>query len=61
MVVEGEYCTARQDHSFLAPDAGLAQPDGRGGVILTGATQWVHSDQEQVAHALGMPLEKVSL
>jgi CO/xanthine dehydrogenase Mo-binding subunit len=59
VVVEGEYCTARQDHSFLAPDAGLAQPDGRGGVILTGATQWVHSDQEQVAHALGMPLEKV--
>lgn len=59
VVVEGEYCTARQDHSYLAPDAGLAQPDGRGGVILTGATQWVHSDQEQVAHALGMPLEKV--
>lgn len=59
VVVEGEYCTARQDHSFLAPDAGLAAPDGRGGVIITGATQWVHSDQEQVAHALGMPLEKV--
>ena len=59
VVAEGEYCTARQDHSFLAPDAGLAVPDGRGGVILTGATQWVHSDQEQVAHALGMPTEKV--
>jgi CO/xanthine dehydrogenase Mo-binding subunit len=59
VVVEGEYCTARQDHSFLAPDAGLAAPDGRGGVIITGATQWVHSDQEQLAHALGMPMEKV--
>lgn len=59
VVVEGEYCTARQDHSFLAPDAGIAAPDGRGGVIITGATQWLHSDQEQVAHALGMPQEKV--
>lgn len=59
VVAEGEYCTARQDHSFLAPDAGLASPDGRGGVIITGATQWVHSDQEQLAHALGMPMEKV--
>ena len=59
VVAEGEYCTARQDHSFLAPDAGLATPDGCGGVILTGASQWLHSDQEQVAHALGMPQEKV--
>ena len=40
--VEGEYCTARQDHSFMAPDAGLARPDGKGGVEVIGATQWVH-------------------
>ncbi|MEB3264878.1 MAG: molybdopterin cofactor-binding domain-containing protein [Synechococcus sp.] len=59
VVAEGEYLTSRQDHSFLAPDAGLAHPDGEGGVVLIGASQWVHSDQEQVAHALGMPSEKV--
>lgn len=59
VVAEGEYSLARQDHSFLAPDAGMAEPDGEGGVILTGASQWVHSDQEQVAYALGMPNEKV--
>lgn len=57
--VEGEYTTARQDHSFLAPDAGIARPDGHGGVEVIGATQWVHADQPQIAAALGLPLEKV--
>lgn len=57
--VEGEYFTARQDHSFMAPDAGLALPDGRGGVEVIGATQWVHADRAQIAFALGLPEEKV--
>ena len=56
---EGEYFTARQDHSFMAPDAGLARPDGRGGVEVIGATQWVHADRPQIAAALGLPEEKV--
>jgi len=59
VVVEGEYTTARQDHSFLGLDGGLAQPDGRGGVRLIGASQWVHSDCRQVAAALGLPPERV--
>lgn len=57
--VEGEYCTARQDHSFMAPDAGLARPDGKGGIDVIGATQWVHADRAQIAFALGLPEEKV--
>ena len=57
--VEGEYLTPRQDHSFLAPDAGIAKPDGKGGIILTGATQWVHADREQIAASLAFPEEKV--
>lgn len=57
--VEGEYRTSRQDHSFLAPDAGLARPDGQGGVVVTGATQWVHADRSEIAHCLGLPEEKV--
>ena len=57
--VEGEYSTARQDHSFMAPDAGLARPDGRGGVEVIGATQWVHADRAQIAMSLGLPQEKV--
>ncbi len=57
--VEGTYTTARQDHSFMAPDAGLARPDGQGGVEVIGATQWVHADLSQVAASLGLPQEKV--
>lgn len=56
---EGEYVTARQDHAFLAPDAGLARPDGRGGVEIVGAAQWVHAERPQIAAALGLPEEMV--
>ena len=56
---EGEYVTARQDHAFLAPDAGLARPDGRGGVEIIGAAQWVHAERPQIAAALGLPEERV--
>jgi len=59
VIAEGEYCTGRQDHAYLAPDAGIAQPDGRGGVEVIGASQWLPSDQEQIATALGMPRDKV--
>ena len=59
VVAEGEYTTPRQDHSFLAPDAGLARPDGRGGVEIIGATQWLQSDQQQIAAALCLPKEMV--
>jgi CO/xanthine dehydrogenase Mo-binding subunit len=59
VVAEGEYTTPRQDHSFLAPDAGLARPDGRGGVEIIGATQWLQSDQRQIAEALSLPKEMV--
>ncbi len=56
---EGEYVTARQDHAFLAPDAGIARPDGRGGVEIIGAAQWVHAERPQIAAALGLPEEMV--
>lgn len=56
---EGEYVTPRQDHAFLAPDAGIARPDGRGGVEIIGAAQWVHADRPQIAAALGLPEELV--
>ncbi len=59
VVAEGEYTTPRQDHSFLAPDGGLARPDGRGGVEVIGATQWVQSDRKQIADALSLPKEMV--
>ena len=61
VVVTGEYATGMQDQAFLGPEAGLAIPDGQGGVDLYVATQWLHVDQRQVCAALGLPPDQVRL
>jgi CO/xanthine dehydrogenase Mo-binding subunit len=59
VVVESSYRTHAQEHAYLQPEAGLAyvRPDGRVEVICAG--QWMHEEQEQVAHSLGLPVEQV--
>jgi CO/xanthine dehydrogenase Mo-binding subunit len=59
VIVEGRYRTHAQEHAYLQPEAGLAhvRPDGRVEVIVAG--QWMHEDQAQIAHSLGLPLEQV--
>jgi CO/xanthine dehydrogenase Mo-binding subunit len=57
--VAGYYELGMQDQAFLGPEAGLAVPDGEGGIDLYVATQDVHHDQEQVAKCLGLPAPKV--
>jgi CO/xanthine dehydrogenase Mo-binding subunit len=59
VVVRRRWRTGRQDAAFLAPEAGLARPDGRGGVVLTVATQDVHADRDQICRALGLPADRV--
>jgi xanthine dehydrogenase D subunit len=61
VVVRGEYTVGMQDQAFLGPESGMAVPGEDGGVDLYIATQWLHADQRQVAHALGLPEEKVRL
>jgi xanthine dehydrogenase D subunit len=61
VVVGNTYRLGMQDHAFLAPEAGLAVPTGDGGVELRLATQWMHSDRDQVARCTGLPPEKVRL
>ena len=53
--VEGVYSTHPQEHAYLQPEAGLAhlRADGRIEVIVAG--QWMHEDQEQIAHSLDLP------
>jgi CO/xanthine dehydrogenase Mo-binding subunit len=58
-IVEGEYRTPVQEHAFLQPEAGLGYIDEEGRVTVIVAGQWTHEDQEQIAHALGLPLEQV--
>jgi len=59
VVVEGYYETPWQEHAYLQPEAGLAYIDEAGCVTVQVAGQWTHEDQEQIAHALGLPLEQI--
>ncbi len=59
VVIEGEYRTPAQEHAYLQPEAGIAYVDDRGQVTVQVAGQWTHEDQEQIAHALGLPLDQV--
>jgi xanthine dehydrogenase D subunit len=61
VVVTGRYEIGMQDQAFLGPEAGLAVPDGTGGVDLFVSTQWLHVDQKQVCAALGLPPEQIRL
>jgi CO/xanthine dehydrogenase Mo-binding subunit len=59
VIIEGEYRTPAQEHAYLQPEAGLGYIDEEGRVTVIVAGQWTHEDQEQIAHALNLPLEQV--
>ena len=59
VIIEGEYHTPAQEHAYLQPEAGVAYIDDAGRVTVVVGGQWVHEDQEQIAHALGLPLDNV--
>ncbi len=59
VIVEGEYHTPAQEHAYLQPEAGVSYFDAEGRVTVEVAGQWTHEDQEQIAHALALPLEQV--
>src|SRR5260221_6190057 len=59
LVVESTYTTSWQEHAYLQPEAGLSYIDEQGRVAVIVAGQWVHEDQEQIAHALNLPHEQV--
>ncbi len=59
VIVESEYHTPFQEHAYLQPEAGLAYLDDEGRITVECGGQWTHTDQEQIAHALGLPREQV--
>jgi len=59
VVIEGEYHTPAQEHAFLQPEAGIGYIDEQGRVTVIVGGQWTHEDQEQIAHALHLPLDQV--
>ena len=59
VVIEGYYEVGMQDQAPLGTEAGLAVPDGHGGVDLYATSQFVHIDQSQVVASLGLRPEQV--
>ncbi|MEX0863601.1 MAG: molybdopterin cofactor-binding domain-containing protein [Acidimicrobiia bacterium] len=59
VVVEGFYEVGMQDQAPLGTEAGLAVPDGVGGVDLYATSQFVHVDHEQVVASLGLRPDQV--
>ncbi|MDJ0664272.1 MAG: molybdopterin-dependent oxidoreductase [Acidimicrobiia bacterium] len=59
VVVEGYYEVGQQDQAPLGNEAGLAIPDGDGGVDLYAVSQWVHSDHWQIYPCLDIEPEQV--
>jgi len=60
-IVESYYHTPMQEHAYLQPEAGLGYIDDEGRLTIKVAGQWTHEDQEQVAHALKMPKDKIRI
>jgi len=59
VIVESEYHTPIQEHAYLQPEAGLAYIDSEGLITVESGGQWTHADRETIAHALGLPNEKI--
>jgi CO/xanthine dehydrogenase Mo-binding subunit len=59
VIVESEFQTPVQEHAYMQPESGVAFLDEEERITLVVGGQWTHKDQEQTAHALGLPLEKV--
>ena len=59
VIVENDYETPVQEHAYLQPEAGICYIDDEGRITVIVAGQWTHEDQEQIAHALDMPLDKI--
>jgi len=59
VIVEGTYRTPAQEHAYLQPEAGLSYIDTEGRVTVVVSGQWTWEDQQEIAHALGLPSEQV--
>jgi len=59
VIIESDYHTPAQEHAYLQPEAGIGYLDSEGRITIEVAGQWTHEDQEQIAHALDLPLDKI--
>ncbi len=59
VTVEGVFEVPRQEHAYLETEAGWAYVDDRGVLTITASTQTPYRDRAEIAHALGLDVEKV--
>lgn len=59
IIIEGKYFTPAQEHAYLQPEAGIAYIDEEERITVIVGGQWVHEDQEQIAHSLNLPTERI--
>ena len=60
-IIEETYRTHHQEHLYLETNGMFARPRSDGGVIVEGSLQCPYYVARALAHALGLPLEKVTL
>jgi len=61
VIITDTYFTPAQEHAYLQPEAGFAYVDDAGRITIIVSGQWAHEDQEQVAHALNLPEDKIRI
>ncbi|MCB0210418.1 MAG: molybdopterin-dependent oxidoreductase, partial [Anaerolineae bacterium] len=59
VIIENVYQTPFQEHAYLQPEAGTAYIDDEGRITVHCAGQWSWEDQQQIAHALDLPPDKI--
>ena len=60
-VIERKFRTPCIEHSYLEPEAVLAEPAEHGGVVITGSVQNLFSSRRSVAAALRLDLNRVEV
>ena len=60
-VIERKFKTPCIEHSYLEPEAVLAEPGEHGGVVVTGSVQNLFSTRRSVAAALKLDLNRVEI
>lgn len=59
VVVEGTYELPLQEHAYLQPEAAISYLDNENRITVEIAGQWTVEDQEQIAHALDLPMDRI--
>ena len=59
VIFEDTYFTPSYDHAFMEPECSIARPLADGKIEVYVGSQIPYSDRDQVAVALGLPLDKV--